>query len=166
MRRLANQAWWTVAQAAVATVLPGLAAHAGDSCSLTTSGVAFGVYSPLSATPATMTGTLAVNCSWTPVAPTQINLAVYFSTGNSGNYTTRTMTNGTSNLNYNLYFNSNGTAVWGNGTGGSYYGVATLTTATQTGSASANGTIYGVIAAGQDVTPGSYLDTIIVTVSF
>ena len=160
------RSWRTAASLVLAALLPGVAVQAGDSCSLTTSGVAFGVYSPLSATATSMTGTLAVNCSWTPIAPTQINLAVYFSTGNSGNYTTRTMTNGTSNLNYNLYFNSNGTAVWGNGTGGSYYGVATITTVTQTGSGGANGTIYGIIPAGQDVTPGAYLDTIIVTVNF
>jgi spore coat protein U-like protein len=73
--------------------------------------------------------------------------------------TTRQMQNGTNLLNYGLFSNGTWTTNWGN------------TLATNWVSGSGTGvaqplTVYGQIPAGQYVTPGSYTDTIAVTVTY
>ncbi len=141
-------------------------AEAADSCSMSVGGINFGVYDPTAGSAATSIGTLLVSCSWTPPAPASITVAVSLSTGSSGSYAARTMKSGSNTLQYNLYFNSNGSTIWGNGTGGTDYGGATLTTGTPSGSSSTSGTIYGIVPAHQDVAPGAYGDTIIVTLSY
>lgn len=161
-RRLALAA---IAAAAAVAFADGQA-EAADSCSVSVGGVNFGVYDPTSGSPATVTGTLLVSCNWTAPAPSSINVAVYLSTGSSGSYSARTMTSGGNTLQYNLYFNSNGSTIWGNGTGGSYYGAATISTGTPSGSGSTTGTIYGIVPAHQDVAPGAYGDTVILTLSY
>jgi spore coat protein U-like protein len=145
--------------------LPGLAA-AVVSCTATTSGVAFGIYDPLSPTPTTSTGGITVNCTLLSGAAVNNATSVYLSAGTSGSYAARTMISGTSSLRYNIYFSPSYQQVWGNGTGGSYYGVATLPLSPSSPTQSAIGTFYGQIPAGQDVAPGSYSDTIVVTVNY
>jgi len=141
-------------------------AEAADSCSMSVGGINFGVYDPTAGSATTSVGTVLVSCSWTAPAPASINVAVSLSTGSSGSYSVRTMKSGSSTLQYNLYFNTNGSTIWGNGTGGSDYGAATITTGTPSGSGSTSGTIYGIVPAHQDVAPGAYGDTIIVTLSY
>jgi spore coat protein U-like protein len=150
----------------LAGLLAPARAPAADSCSVSASGVNFGVYDPTSGSSATSTGTLLVSCNWTAPAPAQITVSVYLSTGSSGTYSARSMTSGSNRLTYNLFFNANGSTIWGNGTGGSYYGTATIVTGTPSGSGTANGTLYGIAPAGQDVAPGAYSDTIVVTVNY
>ncbi len=151
---------------AAAILLASSRAAAVVSCTATTSGVAFGVYDPLSGTPTTSTGGITVNCTLLSGAAVNDATSVYLSAGSSGSYAARTMVSGTSTLNYNIYFSPAYQQVWGNGTGGSYYGVATLPLSPGSPTQSAIGTFYGQIPAGQDVAPGSYSDTIVVTVNY
>ncbi len=124
------------------------------------SGVSFGSYSVFSQTPDNATGSFTVS----KCAPKSASYTATISTGN-GSYATRTMTlaGGTETLAYNLYTSSAYTTVWGDGNGG-------------TGSVSGNGgsgktsgnpiTIYGRIPAGQDVSAGSYSDSLTITITF
>jgi spore coat protein U-like protein len=152
----------------LAPALLGLAAPAAMAAvtsSASAVGVAFGVYNPLATTPTTSAGTIQVTCTSTNSGTTTINITAAYSTGSSGTYTTRTMRSGANALNYNLYFDAAYTQVRGDGTGGTQTGSAQLTLGrNQTGSVS--GTLYGRMPAGQDAAPGSYSDTITVTVTY
>ena len=98
-------------------------------------------------------------------------ITIDLTTGASNSYTTRTLTSGAFTLNYNLYLDAAYTEVWGDGTGGSVVDTVTLT---RNGNGNGNGnkqanataTIYGSVAALQDATPGTYTDTITVTVNY
>jgi spore coat protein U-like protein len=63
-------------------------------------------------------------------------------------------------LNYDLYFNSTRTQIWGDGTAG------TVVWSTGFLSGTRSHTVYGRIPALQNVTIGAYTDTVIVTAIF
>jgi spore coat protein U-like protein len=71
------------------------------------------------------------------------------------------MTSGANTLNYNLYTSSGYGTVWGDGT-------SSTAAITGTGTGSAQSTsVYGRIGSGQtSVPPGSYADTVSVTVTY
>ncbi len=142
------------------------AAHAAVSCTVSATGPAFGIYNPLSGSALDSNGNLAVTCTLLSGGTTTVSPQVRLSTGSSGSYSPRTMVSGAQKLNYNIYFGTTYNQVWGDGTGGSFYGVATLTLTTGNPTQQATGVLYGQIPAGQDVAAGAYLDTIVVTVTY
>ena len=159
-----NALWRRILQAAV-LLAAAPAASAAVNCSVSVVGVAFGLYNPLATAATTSAGSIKVTCTSTSNGNTTVNITADYGTGSSGTYATRTLRSGSNLLNYNLYFDAAYTQVRGDGTGGTTAGQATLTLGrNQTGSAS--GTLYGRIPAGQDVAPGSYADTIVVTVTY
>jgi spore coat protein U-like protein len=95
-----------------------------------------------------------------------VTLVDSFSTGSSGTYSNRTLRSGTNILNYNLYYDAGYSEIRGNGSGGSYTGSATLNLTAGNPTQTATGTIYGKIPAGQNVAPGTYTDTLVVTITF
>jgi spore coat protein U-like protein len=135
-------------------------------CSSSVTGVAFGIYNPLNAAPTLSTGNLTVTCTLLSGAAVNVPLRVDLSTGFSGNYLTRSMQNGAQVLNYNLYWSTGYTQIWGDGTGGSFYGVGNVALSPATPTRSVAGTMYGRMPAGQDILAGGYLDTIVVTVTY
>ena len=165
MRRPASA---PLASALVATLalLAAPAALAVVSCAVSASGVAFGIYNPLSGTPQNSTGTVTVTCTLLSGGNTTVNLSALLSAGSSGNFVTRTLVSGTQKLNYNLYWSTAYQQVWGDGTGGSFYGVASVPLTPGVPTQQVSGTMYGQVSAGQDVGPGSYLDTIVVTINY
>src|SRR5215831_10431939 len=92
-------------------------ACAAVTCSVSSAGVSYGVYDPLSAAALDSNGTLSVTCSiaFPPLVQT-VNYTVGFSTG-SGSMLARRMTSGANQLNYNLYTTSSRNQVWGDGNG-------------------------------------------------
>lgn len=86
-----------------------------------------------------------------------VAFTVSLSTGSSGTYSQRRMTSGTAFLGYNLYVSALRTIVWGDG----------ITTGTvSTVDNNVDLPVYGRIPGLQNVPPGAYSDTIIVTVTF
>jgi spore coat protein U-like protein len=75
------------------------------------------------------------------------------------------MFSGVNTLDYNLYFSTAYTQVWGDGSAGTFRGTATLFVSPGS-PATARGTVYGMIPAGQDVAAGTYSDTIVMTVNY
>jgi spore coat protein U-like protein len=133
------------------------AAHALiTSCTVTATAVAFGTYIPL--TTATSTGTLSLSCD--VVLPSSVTIAL--STGASNTFAARTMSNGTSTLSYNLYTTAANNVIWGNGSGSSSTVMLMLNIGLPT---TATATVYGLVPS-QDPAPGSYTDTITVSVSY
>jgi spore coat protein U-like protein len=133
------------------------AARAEAACTVSTTGVNFGAYSVFNPSPTDTTGTLTLHC-------TGLNIIVTatLSTGSSGTYATRTLRRGAERLNYNLFADATRTTVLGDGNGGtSDFGWFLLI-----GNQTRTETIYGRIFAAQDVSVGTYTDTVLVTVNF
>jgi spore coat protein U-like protein len=135
-------------------------------CSATATGPAFGIYNPFGPA-STASGTLTITCTLTGGnGAAQVTAVASYSTGASGTYANRTLVSGTNLLNYNLYLDAAHTQIAGNGTGGSSTGTVTFKIIPPVLTASAQETIYGLIPAPQNAAQGSYLDTILVTVTY
>jgi len=82
---------------------------------------------------------------------------------NSGVFNPRQMklATGTDLMNYNLFNNNARTRIWGDGTGGTF-----TTTRTVRRNRPVTLTVYGRITAGQDVSIGTYSDTLVVTITW
>lgn len=130
-------------------------------CSVSATGVAFGVYDTSAAAPDDATGTISVNCT---LLSGLAGYTISLSTGSSGSYAARRMASGGATLNYQLYTDAARTQVWGNGSGGSATVVSFGLVAALGGSATHQ--VYGRIAARLVANPGSYSDSILVTVTY
>lgn len=146
------------------------------SCSITAAGLAFGSYDPTSAADVTGIGSGIVDCSYVGLGDYLFGFTVTISLsqGSSGTYATRTLKQGMQSLGYNLYLNpgASGT-VFGDGSAGtgSYALCYPGLFVSCTGNAGQNGQpftvpVYGRLPAGQDIGGGSYIDTLIQTVTF
>jgi spore coat protein U-like protein len=136
------------------------------SCTAAATGIAFGIYSPLSAAPNPSTGSLKVTCTGHGTGTANVTVNVTLSTGLSNSYATRKMFSGANSLNYNIYWSTAYNQIIGDGSGGSFAGSTQPFTVPAGGTNFATGTFYGLAPAGQDVAPGSYADVITVTVSY
>ena len=156
--------WAGFALMAVLAPSPAFALLCGiplDPMTVTATPLYFGTYTGGSASVAS--ATIQINCA----IPLDLlpNFTVALSGGNSGLPLGRYMqTSSTSQrLNYNIYPSLSFITPWGDGTNGtallSYNGVLL-----HLGNTSF--TVYGQLPAGQFVPPGTYSDTIMVTVSY
>lgn len=149
-----------------AVILLAGQAHA-VSCTVTPSSLAFGNYDPSSATPDVSSANIVVSCQSLVLSVTPFTIAV--SSGSSGTVASRAMVNGGSQLQYQLYVDVARSIVLGDGTGGgdTISGTITNLAGALLGSGSTTVGVYGMIPAGQImVTPGNYVDTVLVTVAF
>ncbi len=141
---------------AVLLVTPFLA-MAAPSCDISTTSVSFGTYNVFSATPLDSTGSVSSKCTGNAA-----NITIALDRGGAASFNPRQMLKGTEALNYNLYRDAARTTIWGDGTGG---------TSVYSDPSPPNGlvvtiTIYGRIPAGQDVSAGTYTNTVTVTITF
>lgn len=132
-------------------------------CSVGVTPMAFGPYDPTLPTSTDSTATVSVACQNT--VSLFVTYSVALSTGSSGTYAARKMLSGQWGLNYQIFTNASYTSIWGDGSGGSSvvnngYLLAALVTLTNTTTA------YGRILARQNVGPGTYNDTVLVTLTF
>ena len=140
-----------LASAALATFAVPIA-HAA--CTVSTSGLNFGNYDVFSALNDDVSGTINVNC------PSGTNYSIWLSSGTSGTYSSRSLSNGPFLLLYNLFTDPTRLTIWGDGSSGTG-------TFSGTGTGSNIGTpVYGRISAGQNAYVGSYADSVTVTVTF
>ena len=139
-------------------------ADAVVSCTVSAAGVSFGVYNAQNAAPADGLGTVSVQCT-TNKSSESASVSLQLTAG-SGTFATRTLVSGANQLSYNLYTNSARTIVWGNGTSGT----STVTDSyslQSTSSVNRNYTVYGRMPAQQTgSSPGTYSDTVTVTLAF
>lgn len=126
------------------------------SCTVRATQVKFGNYDPLSVAPLNRTSHITVNCRGAG------SFVAALSTGDSGSYNPRYMLSLTTadQLDYNLYTDAARTIVWGDGSGGSQ----TVSQPFNNNRVRVN--VYAQIPAQQDITPGTYSDTIDVVVTF
>jgi spore coat protein U domain-containing protein, fimbrial subunit CupE1/2/3/6 len=118
--------------------------------------VSVGSYDVFASTPTDTTGTISLTCSG------NADLTITVSKGGSATFNPRTLNGGSDTLNYNLHKDAARTTVWGDGTGST----ATYTQSGVPNNTAQNLTIYGRIPAAQDVSAGSYTDSVTVTIDF
>jgi len=139
--------------AATATTTFAVTATVQATCVVSATALPFGTYT---AVVANATSTVSVTC--TNTTPYNVGLNAGLATG--ATVTTRKMTGPASALlGYSLFSDAARTVNWGQTIG--------TDTVTGTGNGSAQVlTVYGDVAAGQYVAPGSYTDTITATVTY
>jgi spore coat protein U-like protein len=139
-----------------------LAPAAGQAaCTVSASGVMFGVYDQFSGSPTDVTGAVTLTCT---AGSGSGAYTIALSTGGGGSYSGRMMTSGSNTVAYQAYANAARTAIWGDGTGGSgiVNGIDNLP--------SVGGThvyhVFGRMNANLIPNYGAYTDTISVTVNY
>jgi spore coat protein U-like protein len=132
-------------------------AQASASCTISTTSVIFGNYNVFSGTPLDSTGTVTYRCN-----PQTQSITISLSKGQSSTYTPRRMNQGGEILTYDLYTNAGRTSIWGDGTGGT----SVFTDGNPPKNSNVNVTIYSRVPAAQDVSAGSYSDTVSATINF
>ncbi len=148
---------------------PG-AAHAALSCSISGVSLNFGVYDDSSPTNTDVSTTFSVNCCRNPPGNDATLIVAMGPSTNSGSINTRQMKN-TANadlMSYQLYFNSFGGTVWGDGViGGSTWtqAISTNSNCPSTVSFTVGSAIFGRIFPQQPVSAGSYTDTLTITIT-
>src|ERR1700722_16888781 len=105
-----------IAAVCLSTLLAPLA-HAATTvnCTASASGIAFGIYNPLSAIDNASTGTLRVTCNGSGTGSANVTVNVTLSTGLSGSYATRKMFSGVNALSYNIYWSTAYNQIVGDG---------------------------------------------------
>lgn len=130
---------------------------ASAACTVSSSGVAFGSFSPLTDSTVDATGTITVNCD------ISVTYTLALSTGGSGGYAPRRMASGGNTMEYNLFRNATFSEIWGDSNGNNTYTVDGLVLL-----GNRNHTVYGRIplSTQRTVMVGSYSDSITITVTF
>ena len=130
-------------------------------CTISSSGLAFGAYDPVStnaASPLDGSGAVSVTCTSGSVGDITLGQGANADTGSTDAAPLRRMSDGTDHLAYFLYSDSGRTTVWGN---------TAETDVAHTGTGTSTDiTVYGQVTAGQNVPAASYTDTVVATVTF
>jgi len=133
------------------------AAAQQGACTISVTSVAFGSYDVFNASALDSSGTVTFNCN------NQANhISISLGKGTSSTFAPRTMTKGSEALGYNLFLDAARTTIWGDGTSGT----SVYTRNNPPNSINLSVPIYGRVTAAQDVSAGSYSDTVLATINF
>jgi spore coat protein U-like protein len=141
---------------------------APGACTVSSSGLAFGAYQPLTfpgkltSMPVTSDATISIVCTNVSTSGAY-TLALGPSGGSAGDrISTRYLVNGSSEMMFNVYTDFNRSIVWGNGTLGSLVGGSIAV-----GNSSQNVTVYGKLPASQHtLKAGSYSGSMTMTLTY
>jgi spore coat protein U-like protein len=128
----------------------------GASCTISATSVNFGSYNVFNGSALDSTGTITYRCNGAAN-----NISISLSKGLSSTYSPRLMSKGVEALTYNLYTNAGHTNIWGDGTSGT-----TVYSRANPPNSNVNVPIYGEVPAGQDVSAGTFSDTVSATINF
>ncbi|MEQ1949702.1 MAG: spore coat protein U domain-containing protein [Bryobacteraceae bacterium] len=132
-------------------------------CTVSTSGVAFGSYDPVAGGARDSSGIIAVSCTGTA------NEALSFiltATAGNGSYSSRHATSATINAAYNLYTDNSRASVWGDGTSNTSV-ISDSVNLDTNGNLTRSYTVYGSIPASQTaVRAGTYSDQMVITLTY
>jgi spore coat protein U-like protein len=127
------------------------------SCTISATSVNFGNYNVFNGTNLDSTGRITYRCN-----ATAANITIGLTKGLSSTFNPRLMSKGAEVLGYNLYRNAARTNIWGDGTSGT----AVYTRANPPNNSNVNVTVYGRVPAGQDVSAGTFSDTVTAVINF
>ena len=149
-----------LASAATATNTFQVTATIISSCTVSGTTLNFGNAINALSTPTPLDGTSTLSVTCTNTTPYTVSLNAGANAGGASNFSTRTMKSGTNTLGYQLYLDTGRSSVWGDGT-------ASSATVAGTGTGNAQTlNIYGRIPSLASAVPGSYTDTVTVTVTY
>lgn len=148
-----------VADAGTATSNMNVTATVASTCSITAGSLAFGAYDTLGGAQVDGTATVTVACTKGAITTITLGQGQNAGGGSTDAAPVRRMVSGLNFLSYALYSDSTRLLTWGNTalTGKAYVAASSASTAL---------TVYGRIAASQDVPAGSFSDVIVATISF
>ena len=126
-------------------------------CTVSATPVVFGAYNVFSAAPVDSTGTIAYRCNGGARG-----VLVTMSRGQSVTFLPRALRKGVETLSYNLFRDAARTSIWGDLSAGT----SAYIDSSPPNNQDITVTIYGRIPPGQDISAGSYTDTITVLVNF
>jgi spore coat protein U-like protein len=155
---------WTRACCLALLWLGGADSALALTCSVSAIATSFGTYNPFSAVPLDSAGSVTVTCEQLLIS-ILVSYSIQLSSGASGGYAPRRLAGPGYQLDYNLYTNAARSSVWGDGGGGT----AVVSDGYLLGivvPVQRSYTVYGRMPAGQNVAPGSYTDTITVTINY
>ena len=131
-------------------------AHA-QACTISATSVNFGSYNVFNASDTDSTGTVTYRCNGSAH-----NITIGLTQGASASFNQRQMQKGSESLTYNLFVDASRTNIWGDGTSGtSVYSIGNPPNNTNV-----NLTVYGRVTAGQDVSAGTFSDTVTAVINF
>lgn len=135
----------------------GAARASAAGCTVSTTPVVFGTYNVFSTAPTDSTGTIVYRCNGNVDG-----VLITITRGQSATFLPRQMNKGSEKFSYNLYRDAARSSVWGDYSSGTSGLIDLRIPHNQNQSA----TIYGRIPAQQDISAGSYADTVSVVVNF
>ena len=144
--------------AALTIVSTAAPAHAADCRINNPRPLAFGRYEPQALQGLTEQGELKLVCTKTRPGDSAM---IWLGPGLHATGWSRRMASGTSRLGYQVYLDASRTRLWGDGSGGTSVWQEVLL-----GNGMDRVEYFGHVPAGQYVAPGSYSDTLVVTVVF
>jgi len=147
------------AQAGSAQSNLSVSANVTSTCTINAGSLSFGSYDPVAGTQVDGSATVSVACTKGANAQITLGQGTHAAGGSTDAAPNRRMADGASNLQYSLFSDASRSVTWGN-TSGTSVGYASSSSATS------SLTVYGRVAAGQDVAAGSYTDTVVATISF
>ena len=151
----------SVVVAARATGLVAMLLWAPDAfaagCSVSATSVGFGTYDVFDSAPNDSTGSVTLNCNGGAK-----NVTVAINRGGGSSFALRRMRKTTEQLFYNLFLDAARTSIWGDGSSGTQ----TYAVGNPPNNQDVTLTIYARVPAGQDVSAGSYSDSVTVTVNY
>ena len=150
-------------------LLAPLPAKAAADCNVSVSGMAFGLYDPTIAAPDDSTAAITVTCMHVGGGgATGVSYTIALSAGNSGSSLQREMRAGAPRLYYNLYSDAARSMILGDGSGGTTIlsGSIKVGPGVGNGTRSETYTVYGRVPAQQAADPGSFIDLLVVTLTF
>jgi len=128
-----------------------------QACTISATSVNFGTYNVFNGSDVDSTGTVTYRCNGSAH-----NITVALTQGASATFNPRQMQKGAEALTYNLFRDASHSTIWGDGTSGtSVYQLANPPNNTNV-----NLTVYGSVSAGQDVSAGTFSDTVTAVINF
>jgi spore coat protein U-like protein len=134
-----------------------------DYCDVSATPIPFGTYDPASTSPREVTGTITVTCL-VLVVGLEVSWTLSLDDGLGNGFTPRRMLNGANTLDYNIFTSAAYGTIWGNGSPGT----ATVSDSQFliVGVTHNDYTMHARIPALQDVRPGSYGDSVVVSILY
>ena len=146
-----------VAACTAVVLVAGTARLEAAKCSVSTTSLVFGSYNVFSPAPVDSTGTISYECNGGAKT-----VLITMTRGQSVTFLPRQLGKATESLTYNLFLDAARTTVWGDFSAGT----SARSDVEPPNNHEVAVTIYGRIPAGQDISAGSYSDTVTVVVNF
>jgi len=126
-------------------------------CTISATGVSFGGYDVYNASPTDSTGSITYRCG-----NADKDITITISKGSSSTFSPRTLKKASESLNYNLFRDAGYTLIWGDSTPGT----STYFLKNPPNNTDVVLTVYARVPATQDVSAGSYSDSVVVTIEY